>query len=1388
MNMARVSAVLLVSFTWALADQVIAQELPGRAVVEAQAQEYDRFNPFDGRNIQLRGDFGDGLGYDKGYQTFGVFQPIVIEPDELLLFVNPRGIITYDGQLAGNVGAGLRYFDPAIQRMFGGGFWWDHDDTGFTNYDQLGISLESLGNMLDFRVNGYLPTNDDEKFVSQYYNGNVFFLNQNLGLGRNLVTQSPMKGFDFEAGGGLPGIGDLGLRTYAGGYYLQGEGRGATYGVRGRAELLITQDVWAQVAVTHDQLFGTNVTASAIWYWGNPDSPRFFHRQPVRERMYNEMVRNYRIAVHEQVLQEVVLALRAGGVGGSGGAAGTPLEIVHVDNTAAAGGDGSIERPLNFLPTTTGSNVDIVYVHRGNGTSSNMSNGITLNDFQRLLGEGFPHQIASLQGTFLLPGNTPGAFPTITNSNAGGSAVTLANNNEVAAFNIVNPALNGIIGTGINNFNLHHLNITGANLGGPVGSGVGVNLTNVTGVGTIVDSSFNGNNAQGIRVANTGGTLDLTIARVNGNGNLNSILASQTGGTMVLSVIESTTSLNSGDGISIAVAGGATFNGNVNGITSNSNGGNGLNMTVDGVGTNAAISVTNSTLNGNTLNGLLFTTTNNAVLNAYLLNNVSTISNNLLAGVSFQASSLSQTNAILSRNVISGNGSFGVQATGTDANLNLVMGTFSEDANFNGAIDAGEDANGNGIIDSDGNFLSANRGAGVAFTLQDTAFGTFSAFDNTIVSTQDDTFGSTVYNGQAIDIRLTSSNAALPPATANFLGGTINHNTLGNLVDLTQGNVGGGLVVFADQRTRLTNLNIGNADPINGNGNKIGRNAADGINIQRNNEAVVDNILIGDNTIRFNNGDGIDITARNSGPITGFDTSDYVIRLNTITNNAANGIRTRVEADANAQLNIFDNNISSNLGAGIQTTELASSASDDRHTSGTWQRNFIFANASHGIDLQGAHNVTIGSQTTAANGNLILANAGTGIRITGATGALTDEIGFNTIALNGGNAAISNGAGGIDLQAATVNQLVLAFNTITNNTGDGVQILSPGTLSGFLPVVGPFAPGVVAGVNVTATGNFIHDNTGRGVDILNRGNAGGSGRAIVQLFNNTISGNGQEGVYAVNTASATQNQTSLANVAMATDGGVTFTPRLFLTLDANRIEGNGNLIGGGAGSIGGTGLVIRVGTSGGGFSPFSDGLFFGEGASGVGAVVINNTFSGNQGDDVFIHSFTSTQPSGTGTTWNATTFNTTGYQSDPLARLDLEFRDNNFDAVAVNNTGAFYNNADTAFKSRDTAATDPGPFAAGGTRERNAQRLAARFGLPPATPGGLSNLFRYPGLGQSTFRLVNMDLADVVAGGFIVDNFYTSTADANGIFTPGGFTFGKLPYGWNFFGGNPRPQ
>src|SRR5262249_36890808 len=143
---------------------------------------YDFFGP---RNVQSVTNIGDGVGYSKGYQTFGAFQSLVVEPNELIFFLNPRGIITFLGDVAANAGVGLRWYDEDSDRIWGGSVWYDTDNTGQFKYDQIGISLESLGKYVDFRVNGYMPTNDDRDISWQRLNGTTTFFQNFIGIGRS---------------------------------------------------------------------------------------------------------------------------------------------------------------------------------------------------------------------------------------------------------------------------------------------------------------------------------------------------------------------------------------------------------------------------------------------------------------------------------------------------------------------------------------------------------------------------------------------------------------------------------------------------------------------------------------------------------------------------------------------------------------------------------------------------------------------------------------------------------------------------------------------------------------------------------------------------------------------------------------------------------------------------------------------------------------------------------------------------------------------------------------------------------------------------------------------------------------------------------------------------
>ena len=1332
--------------------------------------------------------------------------------------------------------------------------------------------------------------------LNQFFSGINEFINHNIGIGRTTVSNSGLRGGDFETGGALPGIGDLGFRAYAGGYYYQGPvSGGGIYGYRGRLEALITQDLWGTVIVTHDRVFGTNVSAAATLYLGTGNEQKFMGRIPMTTRLYQQQERQYRVAVQREVETDFFLALRAGGTGGSGGPIGTPIFVEHVDNTAPAGGDGTVQHPLNFLPTTTPGFVDIIFVHRGTGTSFNMDQGTTLNNFERLLGDGAHHNFTALQGTFNLPGFTPGPFPTITNVNPGGSAVTLASHNEVSGFNITNAALNGITNTApITDFNINDVNITGSgNSLGLFPVGAGIHLTDANGVGFIVDSNISNNNAEGIRVDNgvaTSGTLTLTVNNVVAQNNFTGMVlnAGQNIGTTINPTVTKSSFVQQQALTASPFARSRTLAvmvGHFDQVTAVSNDivgvssptfGDGFHYVSDGSTGNIVIS--RSDMSGNKLNGIEFTTTGGSALATTIVHNLAGSSNNGNDGVLINATD-STVNATLLNNVINGNGHIGIEAisrgTGAfPASFNLIAGGYAtQDINGDGILEPGENQIpipslgpniiGNGVINREGNTLIGNHGAGIAYKLVDQGTGTANIIGNIIQGTLGPVPANPTspYQGQAIDIRLTGSNLT-SNANASFTQGVVDANLIGSLTDPTKGNKGGGVYVFADQNTSLENLQIGTLAPtvnplkgniIANNGAAMPRPAA--INIQRANTAQVGDITpitivnnqivnnLGNGAINFNgvqHGNGIfDLRLP---PLDSFDGTSTGSSSRTTRSPATprTGILLHVEADAQMDVDINQNQISQNGLNGIRTTEPEfTGPGDQRGIGGTWDQNVITKNGTNGIFL-GAHsgtfleNLLIGSLVSSANGNVITNNGQNGILIQGSG---TATIAFNFIDSNASAFGVSNvgsatstSAGGIYINAFTTNDFTIDNNVITNNGnfaltqsdgGDGIQIVDAGLAT--------HSDGTYI---VTVSNNTISNNAGRGVNIYNAvpfNQAGGSSNLTVDIENNTIKGNQLEGIYAVNTSSGDAHNAAnvsfanrvneLASQPMHADGTIFDSPRLFLTVNNNDVEGNGALVQPfDLGSPRGTnlnpvtGLVIRVGTSDGGFGPFFDGGFFGEGLGGVGATVTNNVFHGNKGDDIGFSSFTSTvaPPTASGT-WSATQFTFTSYFSDPLSRLDLSFHNNVFDSTPINGgnvvqplgptdptiAAAFYTDADGTFKSRIDTATPPGPFANAG-RFRNAERLGGRFlgFLPPFTPN-LGVGFQYPGEGQSTFRLLDASnggattLADVIQAGFITDVApYTSPADARGLFAPN-VQGPDTPYGWTFLNGvapPPRPQ
>lgn len=613
------------------------------------------------------------------------------------------------------------------------------------------------------------------------------------------------------------------------------------------------------------------------------------------------------------------------------------------------------------------------------------------------------------------------------------------------------------------------------------------------------------------------------------------------------------------------------------------------------------------------------------------------------------------------------------------------------------------------------------------------------------------------------------------------------------------------------------------------------------------------------------------VSGRTTTPGVGLpDTSDA--------NGEGNGALFIVRGDALLDVDLFDNQFNRNAENGVRTNEQDLTITDARRISGTWQRNQFTDNLQDGIALDAASTGLIiggtaaalngppgpGPTRTPADGNLIERNGSDGIEVTSGGDVVISD---NIIRLNGlGTTNITdidegttfNNVAGIDFNLTVdINDnmnAIVRFNDITDNRGDGIEWSNIGTDG--------------TGFGLIVEDNSIDFNDGRGVDFLLHADEANEGDVSVANFvlnRNFINTNLREGVVLMGTNDALQDQSGLIYDAFRADdnfggnnGPGQDNPagntgaQYFLTfnLDSNEINNNGISLSDTDGFIGNadnaTGLLLLVGTTGGNYAVGRDGGFATDDTGalinpGMLGSITNNTLTGNQGDDLYVQSFTSTGDPNTGTTWTTAApggmlvFNSNGYQGDPLARLDLTYLNNTLNTSNALTVGAVYNDADGAFKSRTSNGnTFPGnvagPFA-NASRNRNAQRIGDRLypngtflnppdaafagvditsdveiiGSPGGTAfnsttnngnGGIPEGFVFPGMGDSTFRLNTaagmFNAAELIAvfGSGTVLTFDTaslvpgspiqSLGDANGI-APAEGNRTPTPYGWGTF-------
>ncbi|WP_299466138.1 inverse autotransporter beta domain-containing protein, partial [uncultured Gimesia sp.] len=214
----------------------------------------DPFQPI----FRLDKGIGGGIGYDDGYSNLGVLLPFTINPDQSMLFLDLRAMVTDQGAGGVNLGAGWRAYNENLDKIFTVAGWYDYDDGHFQDYNQLGLSAEVIGQYLTSRINGYFPINTKDSVISNNLNGTAYYQQHYIYLNRTQRTESSYGGVDAEVGGPLPVLGKFGIDGYVGGYYYNSDNDKSASGAKFRAEANIND--WWQMSVSYarDSVFGSN--------------------------------------------------------------------------------------------------------------------------------------------------------------------------------------------------------------------------------------------------------------------------------------------------------------------------------------------------------------------------------------------------------------------------------------------------------------------------------------------------------------------------------------------------------------------------------------------------------------------------------------------------------------------------------------------------------------------------------------------------------------------------------------------------------------------------------------------------------------------------------------------------------------------------------------------------------------------------------------------------------------------------------------------------------------------------------------------------------------------------------------------------------------------------
>lgn len=437
-------------------------------------QSENRILPMPGR-VWFESNLGDGLGYDGSYFTLGGKTHLADDFLDGRWLLETQGHVSENGGFFANMGV-ERVFSlrsAGADLTFGSWLDYDGDEVGTFSHTfwQAAFNASVRTAKWDLIANAYVPLGDTAFTLGEL--GRISFLENRVLLRAGLDTA--LQGYDvtlrakpmqFANYNGNVDVGLYGYESDAVPYFT---------GIRTRAGLQAHNGWQLSGELNRDDLFGWTGVVQLAFTWGVND-------RGIYAGLGNDLDPTLRNDHIVRFNQDVVFAIDPD--------TGLPYNVIHVDNRADGTGIGTFESRFRSLADANAASApdDIIFVHRGDGTTAFYNTGITLQDRQMFLGEGVQHIIPLAGGTSaFLPNVVNGLRPTITNT--AGNAVHIDGSDTVVRGFIIDgtaPATamtHGIFADGtinpIENFLVEDVEVRGADLDG-------IHLQDATG-----DATFN---------------------------------------------------------------------------------------------------------------------------------------------------------------------------------------------------------------------------------------------------------------------------------------------------------------------------------------------------------------------------------------------------------------------------------------------------------------------------------------------------------------------------------------------------------------------------------------------------------------------------------------------------------------------------------------------------------------------------------------------------------------------------------------------------------------------------------------------------------------------------------------------------------------------------------